>query len=390
MASSLDHRARESGGPDKRPRVCVLSARNFSRAAFQCGQLEAQDVLADCGDAHLVCLEAEPAFSKKLAWIRRLMYRDITRKLAYVNPGLKRVTLTGQYDLLVVMCQTYWDFLYVNAIDNWKDHCKASLVWIDELWAASLPLYKYWLPSLTRFDHVVVGMQGTAVPLSEALGRQCHYVPAGVDTIRFSPYPNPPDRVIDVYSVGRRWEGIHQALLKQAASREIFYVHDTLQTGESQASDHRQHRDLYANMAKRSRLFMVAPGKVDARSETKGQVEIGFRYYEGSAAGAVMVGQAPDLDKFRSLFDWPDVVVPLNPDGSDTTKVLNKLMNEPERLREISRLNAEGALLRHDWIYRWRRILEIAGLSPGSGMMQRESRLQALAGRHQKSGTYES
>jgi hypothetical protein len=387
--TSIGERARETEKA-ARPRVCVLSARNFSRAAFQCGQLEAQDVLADCGDADLVCLEAEKGFHRKHAWLKRLMYRDVSRRLAYVNPGLKPVTLTKPYDLLVVMCQTYWDFLYVNAIDGWKDQCRTSVIWMDELWAASLPFYKYWLPSLKRFDHVVLGMQGTVAPLSEALGRQCHYVPGGVDAVRFSPFPDPPDRPIDVYSVGRRWQGIHQALLKQASEREIFYVHDTLQTGESQASDHRQHRDLYANMAKRSRFFLVAPGKVDAQAETHGQVEIGFRYYEGSAAGAVMVGQAPDLDRFRSMFDWPDVVVPLKPDGSDTTRVLKALMAQPERVHDASRRNAQGALLRHDWAYRWRQILEIAGLKAGPGIEKRERHLQALAGQQLKSGTYES
>lgn len=361
-------------------RVAVLSARQFSRAAFQCGQLEAQDVLCECEDVDLICLETEPGFQRKHHWLRRLMYRDVSRRLAYVNPGLKRVTLTRDYDLLIVMCQTYWDFLYVNAIDGWKDHCKTSVCWMDELWAASLPLYKYWLPSLKRFDHVVVGMLGTVAPLSDVLGQQCHYVPGGVDAIRFSPNPEPPDRAIDVYSVGRRWEGIHQALLKQAADREIFYVYDTLQTGESQAADHRQHRDLYANVAKRSRFFLVAPGKVNVQEETRGQIEIGFRYYEGSAAGTIMVGQAPDLDRFRSLFDWPDAVVRLEPDGSDTTRVLRGLMAEPVRMQEISRRNVRGALLRHDWVYRWRQILEIAGLEPGAGTNRREARLRTLAG----------
>ena len=84
-------------------RIAVISARNFSRAAFQCGQLEAQDVLAECEDVDLICVEAEPGFHRKQQWLRRLMYRDVSRKLAYFNPGLKRVTLTKDYDVLIVM-----------------------------------------------------------------------------------------------------------------------------------------------------------------------------------------------------------------------------------------------------------------------------------------------
>ena len=178
----------------RRPRICLPTARTFNRMAFQCGQLEAQDVFAECNDVDLIALEPEASFPHKLRWLRRLMYRDISRRLAFVNPGLKPVRLTTDYDLLVVMCQGYWDFLYVNAIDGWQDHCKTSICWIDELWAADLPYCKYWLPSLRRFDHIVVGYHGTVAPLEEALGRPCHWVPGGVDTLRFSPYPEFPRR----------------------------------------------------------------------------------------------------------------------------------------------------------------------------------------------------
>lgn len=347
--------------------------------AFQCGHLEAQDVLADCGEVDLIHLEAEPSFPRKQQWLRRLMYRDVTRTLAHANPGVKRIELAKQYDVLIVMCQTYWDFLYVNAIDGWKDHCKTSICWIDELWASSLPLYKYWLPSLKRFDHVFVGMKGTVAPLADALGQPCHYVPGGVDALRFSPSPNPPERTIDVYSVGRRWEGLHQALLTRAAKDRTFYLHDTLQSGESMTPDHKQHRNLYANTAKRSRFFVVAPGKVNVPEETHGQIEVGFRYYEGSAAGTIMIGQAPDCDPFRAMFDWPEAVVDVKPDGSDVDRVLAALMAQPDRMQDISARNAEGALRRHDWIYRWKQIFETAGVRPPRGMHQRETTLKELA-----------
>jgi hypothetical protein len=172
------------------PRICLPSARLFGRLAFQCGYLEAQDVLAECADVDLIHLEAEPRFHRTQHWLRRLMYHDVSRRLAFVNPGLRRVSLTKDYDLLVVMCPTYWDFLHVNAIEGWKDHCRTSVCWIDELWAAALPHYKYWLPSLKRFDHVIVGMHGTTRSLSDVLERSCHYVPGGVDALRFSPYPD--------------------------------------------------------------------------------------------------------------------------------------------------------------------------------------------------------
>ena len=360
-------------------RICTPTWRNFTRMAFQCGRYEAQDVLVDSDDVDLIHLEPTKGFRTREKWQRRLLWKDVTRKLAYVNPGLKPVRLTKDYDLFVIVCQTYWDLLYVNAIKGWKDHCKTSICWIDELWASLVPRYKYWLPSLNRFDHVVLGMNGTVAAVSDAIGRPCHYIPGAVDAIRFSPYPAAPARVIDVYSMGRRWEGIHQALLKLAAGKKIFYVYDTLQSGESHAPDYVQHRDLFANLAKRSRYFVVAPGKVNVPKETHGQIEIGWRYFEGAAAGAVMIGQAPDCKPFRRMFDWPDAVIEVKIDGSDVTEVLLDLAARPERFLEISRRNAVEALLRHDWVYRWKQILDIAGLTPLPAMEARQKRLRALA-----------
>src|SRR5262245_17239928 len=359
-------------------RVCLPTSRRFTRRAYQTAHKEAQDVLAG-PEVELIELEARAGLETRHYWQQRLMYRDVSRKLAFANPGLEPVRLTRDYDLLVVLCQTYAELFYVNAVQDLKDRCKTTVCWIDELFAADLPRFKYWLPSLRRFDHVVVGMNGTVKALAEAIDRPCHYVPGAVDAIRFSPYPHRPQRVIDVYSVGRRAEGPHRALLDMAASKRLFYVFDSLHSGESIAADYRQHRDLYANVAKRSRYFMVAPGKFDQPHETAGQIEVGFRFYEGAAAGCVLVGQAPRCEPFDRMFDWPDAVVEVASDGSDMADVLMRLNADPERIREIGRRNAVESLLRHDWVYRWKQIFEIAGVTPTQGMQSRELQLKRLA-----------
>jgi hypothetical protein len=375
LRSSLGNGVEQS----RNPRICMPTWRRFAQAAYHGGRYEAHDVISDSDDVDLICPEPGKGFEFKDIWLRRLVWRDVSRRLAYVNPGLRPVRLTKDYDLLFVHCQTWWELLYINSIYGWKDHCKTSVCWIDEMWASGVPLYKNWIQSLTRFDHVILGMAGTVQAVSEAIGRPCHYVPGAVDAIRFSPYPKPPVRVIDVYSMGRRWEGIHRSLLQLAQTNGMFYLYDTLQAGGSRVPDFRQHRDLLANLAKRSRYFMVAPGKINAPQETQGQVEIGFRYYEGSAAGAVMIGQSPDCEPFRQMFNWPDSVIEIKPDGSDAVDVIQSLERQPERLLEISRRNAAEALLRHDWVYRWKKILAIAGLESTSALAARESRLRELA-----------
>jgi len=352
----------------------------FARNVFRSGSYEAEDVLVGCDDVDVIHLEPANRFAFGKSVLRRLVYHDVSRRLVSLNPGLRPVRLKRDYEVFLLVCPFLQDVWYANAIQGWRDHCRTSVCWVDELWANSVPQLQYWLPALSRFDYVILGIPGSGKALGDAIGRPCHEILSGVDTVRFSPYPNPPARVVDICSIGRRWEGIHRSLLDLAARKEMFYIYDTLDDaamGETQG--YAQHRELYANITKRSRLFMVAPAKMNFREETGGQVAIGRRYFEGLAAGAVLVGQAPGCEAFGRHFDWPQAVIEIQPDGSDAVEVISKLFAEPERLREISCRNAEEALRRHDWVYRWKEILRIAGLKPTPAMEAREKHLAELA-----------
>jgi hypothetical protein len=356
------------------------TSRGLLKTAFRSALYEAQDVLVDIDDVDLICLEPTWGLRLKESWLRLPLYHDVSKRLMFMNPGLQRVRLTQEYDLFVAVCQNYWDLPYINAIHRWRDHCKTSVCWIDEIWAASVPGFKYWLHALSQFDHIFVGCGGSVAALSNAISRPCHWLPPAVDTLRFSPFPNPPVRAIDVCSIGRRWEGVHRALLQAVGRKEIFYVYDTFPgAADIDTYGHRQHRDLFSNMAKRSRYFTVAPGKMDALHETQGQIEVGYRYYEGAAAGTVMIGEPPNCEAFRELFQWPDAVIPIQPDGSDVIEVLASLGSEPARISAISRKNAVEALLHHDWVYRWKELFQVAGLEPLPRMAAREHRLKELA-----------
>lgn len=357
------------------------SGRLFKRKVFLCGHYEGQDVLREVDDVDLICLEPGPDYEFMEKWQRRLLFRDRTRRLIYQNPGLKKVRLAQEYDLFLAVCQYTHDFVHINAIEGWKDHCRVSACWIDELWRIDIPQFKYWIHALRQFDYVFVACQGTVESLSKAIGKQCYWLPGAVDTLRFSPYPNAPSRVVDVYSIGRRCEGIHKELSRAAANQSIFYLHDTYGGSLSDVFDYREHRTLFSNVAKRSKYFFVAPGKVDATNETQGQEELGHRYYEGSAAGAVLMGQAPNSDSFSSLFPWSDAVIRIRPDGSDVLEQIARLDKEPERVLAMSHRNSTEALMRHDWMYRWKELLQVTGLAPLPAMAARERRLKELAER---------
>jgi len=358
----------------------VLTSRSCFRQAFRCGVYESEDVLAEIDSVDLIELKPGRAFEFRREIQKKLVFHDFTKTMVSRNMAFQPVHLEKEYDLFVVHLPLSQDLIHIPAVKGWKDKCRTSVCWIDEIWSAAIPSLEPWLPALDEFDHVFVGMQGSVDALRRATARDWRYLPIAVDAFRMSPFPHPPERVIDVFSMGRRSVELHRALLDLATNDRIFYVHDTFgSASDIPVADHRQHRSMLANMAKRSRLFVVAPGKVDVPDETKHQIEIGLRYYEAAASGAVMIGQAPAMEPFRSQFDWPDAVVELHPDGSDTAQVIRGLLAQAEVLSKMGRRSAIAALRRHDWVYRWKEILRVAGVEPAEKMEMRERDLRRLA-----------
>lgn len=364
-----------------RSKICLLTERDFARHVFRAGSYECQDVLTEIDDVDLVCIKPSNVYEFKQRCYDKLIWHDFTGLVYRSNIAFEPARMAKDYEVFIAHFPYGNDLSHISAVRGWKDRCKHSVCWIDEFWEKDILTHKRWLRVLREFDHVIFGMPETAKLASDVLGRECYCVPGGVNALRFSPFPCPPERVIDVLSIGRRFEGIHQALTKETLRTNWFYVHDTFRVSDAQTFDYQQHREMYANMLKRSRYFLVAPGKMDRPNETKGQAHVGYRYYEAAAAGAIMIGQTPDSETFRAMFDWPGAVMEVKPDGSDLEGLLFELNANPEQLLELSRRNAVEALLRHDWVYRWKTILDIAGVRPTPALEIRENRLKEIASR---------
>jgi len=161
------------------------------------------------------------------------------------------------------------------------------------------------------------------------------------------------------------------------AENGLFYLHDSI--AGDQAINSTEHRALFANIAKRSRYFIVNPGLIDRPDKRGNQIESGNRYFEGAASGTVMVGERPNNGEFEKLFDWPDAVIHLPYDCSDIDAVINEIDRQPERQNRMRRTNVGHALMRHDWVYRWEAVLKIVGLEPMPELSQRKERLRSLA-----------
>lgn len=366
---------------DSKPRICMLTTRAFALNAFRCGFYEAQDVLLDIDEVDLIVLQPKKSYEFRKMLHEKLIWRNFNSKIVTTNMAIEPINLTQEYDLFIAYLPHLEDAIYIPAIKHWQRHCKTSICWVNELWVKNVQNPKFsaaWLSALDQFDHIAFGLDATARAVSDVLKRPCAFIPAGVDTLRFCPYPEPSARVIDIYSMGRVWPALHDSFLSLSAKNHLFYLYDTFNTGNTHVRDCHQHRDMFANIAKRAQYFVVAPAKMNSPNETADQIEIGARYFEAAAAGAILLGQSPKCEAFNKLFNWTDCVVEIQADGSDAAEVLASLANQPERLQAMSRRNTREALLRHDWMYRWQQILDITGLQPTEKLDQRKDKLKKM------------
>jgi len=359
---------------DNKARILMFSQRNiYEKLHYRCSSYEFEDIIHEIDSVDLLA----PQPNKWFKYGTRIAGRIAKDYAIALNPGIPNIRLRKNYDVFFVVCHFAKDLLHVKSVEGWRDHCKTAICWLNEIWLSDMYKERCFLKLLSKFDHVIINCSQSVTAVNEIIRGECVYLPPGIDAILFCPYPKLLPRLIDVYSIGRRLEETHQTLLRMAENNEIFYVYDTIDG--KQVINPNQHRVLLANMAKRSKYFIVNPGKIDSPEETNRQSEIGYRYFEGAASGTIMIGETPKNEQFAKVFDWTDAVIHL-PFGSDKIdKIINELDKQPQRQAEIRKNNVIQSLLRHDWAYRWKQILNIAGLKPTPELENREKRLQQMA-----------
>ena len=288
------------------------------------------------------------------------------------------MSLDREYDLLFAVLDNPWQMHLLESIKGWRDKCRHTACFIAEMWEPDLKNWRLFEEPWEDFDHIFLGVVQCIEGLSKLIKPPVTYVPPAVDTLRFSPYPDPPQRLINVSYVGRRSPAIHDALVQRATEDNFFYYYDTMK-GKLRISNPREHRLLLAGLFQRTRYNITNYAKFNSTEETGGNQEIGYRFFEGAAAGTVMIGMPPAGDAFPRYFDWEDAIVQVDFSGTDVVEAISKLDAQPERLERISRMNVANSLLKHDWAYRWRDMLAALDLKPSAAMIAREKYLYELA-----------
>lgn len=363
----------EQGQPEK-PRILLFSHRNiYDHLVWRCPFQEFERILQEVDSVELLA-------PKPTEWYRH--GKRVAMRLGEfvnlpLNPGIPTIKVDREYDMFITVCERVSELLHMKALKGVRDRCKTTVCWLPEFYVKDIPIYKSCVEVLSQFDYVIF-MFVANEPFRGIIKGQGQYLPPGIDALRFCPYPNPPTRCIDVLSIGRRAQATHQALMRMAREDGKLYVYDTIDA--LKAYNLEEHRLMVANMAKRSRYFIVSPGKFDKPEETGGQSEFGYRYFEAAAPGTIMIGMRPaNNEEFDKIFNWQDAVIEVPFTSDEIVSVIRELDREPERQMKIRQTNITQCLLNHDWAYRWESVLSLVGMRPLPMLQRRKKALKALA-----------
>jgi len=364
-------------------KVLLLSQRRIADLVAYCLAYEFEDTFSTLTGAQRIDVADRPGleFSRRAYKLARLASGSpsLARRLAPYPRS--NVVLERDFELFFPVFSHIYELYSLATIPNWRQRCHKAACFITEAWSDMLP--EYLLELLSSFDHIFIGTRHCVQEVARISARPCTYLPFAVDVLRFTPGSLDQPRPVDVCNIGRRSSGTHLALLEEAQRRQSFYYYDTVAASGAdrtfRVDSPHEHRIMLATILKHSCYFIANRSYVNKPEFSAGRDEISARFYEGAAAGTVMIGEAPRTEEFKRQFDWPDAVIHLPFDSPDIGQILADLNGDAERLRAIRRNNVRQAALRHDWLHRMQVVFDALGLMPTEAMRARARRLEQIA-----------
>ena len=368
-------------------KVLLFSQRRIATLVAYCLAYEFEDTFAAVTGAQRIDATDLPGltFSRRAYKLARLTSGSsrLARRLAPYPRN--NVILERDFDLFFPVFSNSLEVYSLATIPNWRQRCRKAACFITEVMSGHPAQYEYLFELLSAFDHIFLGLRQGVEEVARITGRPCTYLPLAADVLRFTPASPVQPRPIYVCNIGRRSPVTHQALLDEADRRQVFYYYDTvaasgidLKHRTFQVSDPQEHRRLLATLLKHSRYYIANRSYVNKPELFAGCEEISARFYEGAAAGTVMIGEAPNTEEFKRQFNWPDSLIHVPFDSPDIGRILADLNSDQERLRAVRDNNAREAALRHDWLHRIRVVFDVLGLPPTEGMQARAQRLNQI------------
>jgi len=366
-------------------RVLIWSLRNIQNFVYNSCLFEFEDIIEDVDQANVL---APPQYDALGTFLKRVVEYKTRRtgalSLTRVNPYVGGIELHYEYQIYFVTLDFPWYFSSVNLLKNWRRRCRFAVCYVIEVWSLEIPQMKNFMDFFNQFDLICVGTYSVVDEVQAIADVPCMFLPPGIDTLRFCPafdsVNTEASRTIDVCNIGRGFPVTNQALLEKAQEDEsFFYYHELTNGSVLRVQDHRAHRRLVSNILKRSRYFITNYAKANLPELIEDKHEIGYRFFEGAAAGNVLIGAPPNEELFSRYFDWEDAIIPIRLDEPDIVDIIAELEAQPRRVERIRRNNVANSLLKHDWIYRWEQVLQKLGLPTTEKVEARKQQLKQKA-----------
>ncbi|MBD3676937.1 MAG: glycosyltransferase family 1 protein [Rhodobacteraceae bacterium] len=367
--------------PMPKRNVLVFSQRAIQTNASRCSGYEFEDVICDLEGGDLAVARPSKGYDRKFRARRWMSKRS--GLFRHLPSCADHGPLQEDYDLFVCGIQKPLELLTLDAIPNWRERSRLAVCVIEELWLTTIDQFRPLVKTLSEFDLITCAFAGSCKELSRLTGRPVIHLPGAAGMLRFADDRPSNERPVDVYYMGRRREDLHQELLKLLGARDEFYIYDT-GVGAPVVTDHVAHRDYFASLVQRSKIFVVDYAKIGHVDQIRGEIAWGPRHVEGMAGGAAQVGYAPDTADYLSHFDWPEAVSRLPEDPAEAAREIAALLDAPDEIDRRRAINLRNALMRHDWLHRWALILDHFGLSETPTM---KTRRQCLRDRSPASAT---
>lgn len=226
-------------------------------------------------------------------------------------------------------------------------------------------------PALPKLDHLFVITPSLAQEVQQLHSINASFLPLATNTFPLNGYQ--PQRSIDILGYGRTNEQVHAQLqqFNKPESRRL-YMHSTFAGGE--VHNMREHLALLNRLLQRSKISLCFEASNLARF--RGRSPLLYRWFEGWAAGCVIVGRKPQDKGIAALMGWQDSTLDVPDDPDEIIPFFEALLQDEPRLQEISRRNYVECRLRHDWRYRFRDLFNTLNLPLPAPLVEQIEQLQ--------------
>lgn len=232
--------------------------------------------------------------------------------------------------------------------------------------------------SVKCYDHIFSTTQEGAHTVRTRYGVSSSVLRQGFDCLAWASID--PERSIDLIGFGRQPASYHREFQRSfhASHSAILYLHSPI--GAKAGSAVWVERPMMLKLLQHSKMslafhLLVEPDAIRPRAASF----VTSRWFESLAAGCIIVGKRPPGEMAAEMFDWPNALIDLPDQPSESTELIKSLAFDARFLQQTRTRNVIEMCRRHDWRYRIRDIYQHFDLSLPESLKAEIIALQALA-----------